>query len=43
MKIFLSKPLEKALFYSAFGVPIFVSGMMLSAFALRSTNVDKLL
>jgi chlorophyll synthase len=43
MRIFLSKPSEKALFYSAVGVPVFVSGMMISAFALRSTNFDKLL
>ncbi len=39
MRIFLSKPLEKAIFYSAFGVPVFVLGMMISAFALRSINV----
>ena len=33
---FLSKPVEKALFYSAFGVPLLVSGMMVSAFAVNS-------
>ena len=33
---FLSKPVEKALFYSAFGVPLLVLGMMVSAFAVNS-------
>jgi chlorophyll synthase len=42
MRIFLSKPLEKAIFYSAFGVPVFVSGMMIAAFALRSINSGNL-
>ena len=42
MRIFLSKPLEKAIFYSAFGVPVFVSGMMIAAFALRSINSGSL-
>jgi chlorophyll synthase len=32
---FVAKPVERALFYSGFGVPLFVSGMMVSAFALR--------
>jgi chlorophyll synthase len=27
---------QRALFYSGFGVPLFVAGMMVSAFALRS-------
>jgi hypothetical protein len=27
--------MEQALWYSGFGVPLFVSGMMVSAFALR--------
>ena len=35
---FLRKPIERALFYSGFGVPLFVSGMMVSAFALRVTG-----
>jgi chlorophyll/bacteriochlorophyll a synthase len=35
MRVFLRNPVEKALFYSGFGVPVFVLGMMLSAFALR--------
>ncbi len=32
----LKDPVKQALFYSGFGVPLFVSGMMVSAFALRS-------
>ncbi len=35
MRWFLQKPVERALFYSGFGVPLFVAGMMVSAFALR--------
>jgi chlorophyll synthase len=35
MRWFLHKPVERALYYSGFGVPIFVTGMMVSAFALR--------
>jgi chlorophyll synthase len=35
MRWFLQSPSERALFYSGFGVPIYVSGMMVSAFALR--------
>ena len=33
---FLKDPIKQALFYSGFGVPLFVAGMMVSAFALRS-------
>ena len=33
------KPVERALYYSGFGVPLFVAGMMVSAFALRSMGV----
>jgi chlorophyll synthase len=33
---FIARPVERALYYSGFGVPLFVSGMMVSAFALRS-------
>jgi chlorophyll synthase len=33
---FVARPVERALYYSGFGVPLFVSGMMVSAFALRS-------
>ncbi|MBU3725788.1 MAG: chlorophyll synthase ChlG [Burkholderiaceae bacterium] len=35
MRWFLQRPIERALYYSGFGVPIYVSGMMVSAFALR--------
>ena len=35
MARFLKEPLQQALFYSGFGVPLFVAGMMVSAFALR--------
>lgn len=33
---FVKAPTQQALFYSGFGVPLFVAGMMVSAFALRS-------
>ena len=36
---FVARPVERALYYSGFGVPLFVSGMMVSAFALRSLAV----
>lgn len=36
MARFVKSPVEKALSVSAFGVPLFVSGMMVSAWALRS-------
>ena len=35
MRRFLADPVRHALWYSGFGVPLFVSGMMVSAFALR--------
>ncbi len=35
MKRFLADPVRHALWYSGFGVPLFVAGMMVSAFALR--------
>lgn len=35
MDYFLAAPRARALFYSGFGVPLFVSGMLVSAFALR--------
>ena len=35
MRWFLRSPSDRALYYSGFGVPIYVSGMMVSAFALR--------
>jgi chlorophyll synthase len=34
MKYFLGDPVKRALFLSGFGVPLFVSGMMISAFAV---------
>ncbi len=37
MDHFLDRPVERALLYSGFGVPLFVSGMMVSAFAVRAT------
>ena len=33
---FMKKPVQRALYYSGFGVPLFVAGMMVSAFALRA-------
>jgi chlorophyll synthase len=33
---FLKQPVERALYLSAFGVPFYVSGMMVSAFAVRT-------
>ena len=38
MDWFTDAPTPRALFYSGFGVPLFVSGMMVSAFALRSLS-----
>ena len=35
MKRFMKDPTARALWYSGFGVPLFVAGMMVSAFALR--------
>jgi chlorophyll synthase len=35
MRRFLSDPVGKALWYSGFGVPLYVAGMMVSAFAVR--------
>jgi chlorophyll synthase len=35
MATFLKSPVEKALWYSGFGVPLYVFGMMASAFAVR--------
>ena len=36
MKRFLADPVPRALWYSGFGVPLFVLGMLVSAFALRA-------
>ena len=35
MRRFLAAPRERAIFYSGVGVPLYVSGMLISAFALR--------
>ena len=35
MKRFGGQPLARAVWYSGAGVPLFVSGMLVSAFALR--------
>jgi len=37
MDYFLDKVNERAILYSGFGVPLFVAGMMVSAFALRAS------
>lgn len=36
MRRFLADPVGRALWYSGFGVPLYVSGMMVSAFAVRA-------
>jgi chlorophyll synthase len=36
MDHFLTQVSQRALWYSGFGVPFFVAGMMVSAFALRA-------
>jgi chlorophyll/bacteriochlorophyll a synthase len=38
MRRFLAAPVERALWYSGFGVPLFVLGMLVSAFALRAVG-----
>jgi chlorophyll/bacteriochlorophyll a synthase len=38
MRRFLAAPVERALWYSGFGVPLFVLGMLVSAFALRAAQ-----
>ena len=38
MRWFVAKPIERALYYSGFGVPIYVTGMMVAAFALRTAG-----
>ena len=37
MSRFLRSPIERALWLSAAGVPFYVSGMMIAAFAVRAT------
>jgi chlorophyll synthase len=39
MLYFIEAPVERALFYSGFGVPLLVAGMMFSAFALRASGL----
>jgi len=39
MRRFIAKPRERALWYSGFGVPLFVLGMLVAAFALRGLGV----
>ena len=41
MSYFLKNPRQRALTYSAFGVPLLVTGMMVAASALRFVNVTK--
>ncbi len=36
MRWFVQEPIKRALYLSAFGVPFYVSGMMITAFALRA-------
>ncbi|HEX4511263.1 MAG TPA: chlorophyll synthase ChlG [Burkholderiaceae bacterium] len=38
MRRFVRAPLERAVWYSGFGVPLFVLGMLVSAFALRAAG-----
>ncbi len=38
MAHFLARPIERARWYSGFGVPLFVAGMLVSAFALRAAG-----
>ena len=40
MRRFLATPRERALWYSAVGVPIYVAGMMVTAFALRAIGAQ---
>ena len=40
LRDFLKRPIEKALFYSGFGVPLLVLGMMVAAFAVNSLGVQ---
>ncbi len=40
MRRFLSAPRQQALWYSGFGIPLYVIGMLVSAFALRISGVE---
>jgi chlorophyll synthase len=39
MAWFIAQPVARALYYSGFGVPLFVAGMMVSAFGLRGVGL----
>ena len=39
MRHFIAAPVERALMFSGFGVPLLVAGMMVSAFALRASGL----
>ena len=40
MAWFMRQPVQRALFYSGFGVPLFVLGMLVSAFGLRAAGAQ---
>ncbi len=40
MRRFLAQPHQRALWYSGFGVPLFVLGMLVAAFALRALELE---
>jgi len=40
MRRFLATPSKLAIWYSGFGIPLYVAGMMVSAFALRLSGVE---
>jgi len=40
LRDFLKRPIEKALFYSGFGVPLLVLGMMVAAFGVNSLGLE---
>ena len=40
LRDFLKRPIDKALFYSGFGVPLLVSGMMVAAFAVDGMGTN---
>lgn len=40
MRRFLTTPSKLAIWYSGFGIPLYVAGMMVSAFALRLSGVE---
>ena len=40
MRPFLATPSQLAIWYSGFGIPLYVVGMLVSAFALRLSGVE---